>query len=107
MSLVMRIPVGYGPPPRPQPARRSSCRRRSQRIRNVPGVIDASTTIGLPVFGGFGSDFDVVGGRARGSMARGDVAICSDGYFRTLKIPLLRGRDFTADDMNTARKSPS
>ena len=100
--LIMRVPAGAG---RLKTAAGQArfLTQALERIRSVPGVVDASTTIGLPVFGGFGSDFDVEG-IAHADRWRGDLVICSDGYFRTLGIPLLSGRDFTADDLNGARK---
>jgi predicted permease len=68
------------------------------RIRSLPGVKDASTTIKLPGFSGFGSAFDVPG-IAHPDKWRGALEFCSDGYFRTLGVPLLQGRDFTLDDL--------
>ena len=58
--LIMRVPAGAG---RLKTAAGQArfLTQALERIRSVPGVVDASTTIGLPVFGGFGSDFDVEG----------------------------------------------
>lgn len=100
--LIMRIPVGTG--------RLATAGDQTrfltqvlERIRSVPGVVDASTTVGLPVFGGLASDFDVQG-IAHADRWRGGVMVCSDAYFRTLRVALLTGRDFTADDLRGARK---
>jgi putative ABC transport system permease protein len=73
------------------------------RIRALPGVVSASTTWGFPVFGGFGADFDIPG-VGHHERWRADVERCSEGYFRTLGMRLLQGRDFTADDMNSRRR---
>ena len=74
-----------------------------ERIRTSPGVVDAAMTIGLPAFGGMGSEFNVVG-IGHQDRWRGDLELVSDGYFRTLHLPLLQGRDFTGDDLSGARR---
>ena len=96
-------PGRYQAASRPQPARRSSCRRRSSGF----AVCRASSTLpprsACPCSAASEATSTSWGSGTR--IAGGETSvICSDGYFRTLKIPLLRGRDFTADDMNTARK---
>ena len=73
------------------------------RIRSLPGVRDASTTIGLPGFGAFVTVFDVPG-VAHQDKWRGALEFCSDGYLRTLGVPLLQGRDFTHDDLTMGHK---
>ncbi len=56
------------------------------RASGIPGVISAGTTTRLPLFGSFGFRFVVV----------------SQDYFRTLGIPMLRGRGFLPTDDATA-----
>ena len=72
----------------------------SDRLRAIPGVIDVGVSNCLPMAGGFGMGFDVVG-RAKGnspfSGGAGFYSI-SEGYFSTFKIPLVRGRGFTRQD---------
>ena len=72
----------------------------SDRIRAIPSVIDVAVGNGLPLEGAFGMSFDVVG-RANGSSpvtgGAGYYSV-SWSYFQTLKIPILRGRSFTAAD---------
>jgi putative ABC transport system permease protein len=67
------------------------------RVRAIPGVAAATTTSGLPVFGGFGVDFDVPG-VTHDDTWRAIFQLGGEGYFETLGIPLLQGRDLTAED---------
>lgn len=72
----------------------------ADRLHAVPGVIDAGVSNCLPMAGGFGMSFDVVGRPKGGSLSSGGAGFCSIsyGYFSTLKVPLLRGRAFTRQD---------
>jgi len=72
----------------------------SDRLHRVPGIIDAGVSNCLPMAGGFGMSFDVVGRPRGNSPFTGGAGFCSIsyGYFNTLKIPLLRGRYFTKLD---------
>ena len=76
----------------------------ADRLHAVPGVIDAGVSNCLPMAGGFGMGFDVVGRPKGGSISSGGAGFCSIsyGYFNTLKIPLLRGRTFTRQDNASA-----
>jgi putative ABC transport system permease protein len=77
-----------------------------QRTQTLPGVQSAALAWGLPLDGG---------GRALGgitaagyqdpsgeSLLDADWNIVTPGYFATMEIPLLRGRDFTAADAQGA-----
>jgi len=72
----------------------------ADRLRSVPGILDAGASNCLPMAGGFGMSFDVVGRPKGGSISSGGAGFCSIsyGYFSTLKIPLLHGRTFTRQD---------
>ena len=72
----------------------------TDRLLAVPGVVDVGVTNCLPMAGGFGMVFDVVGRPKTGSPFTGGAGFysISSGYFSTLKIPLLRGRSFTKQD---------
>ena len=72
----------------------------TDRLREVPGIIDAGVSNCLPMAGGFGMTFDVVGRPKGNSPFTGGAGFysISYGYFSTLKIPLLRGRYFTKLD---------
>jgi predicted permease len=67
----------------------------------VPGVDSACISVELPGFGsGWTTDIVAEGhpGPKRGELINVDWAIVSRDYFRTMRIPILRGRTFTADE---------
>jgi predicted permease len=72
----------------------------TDRLHGVPGIIDAGVSNCLPMAGGFGMRFDVVGRPRGGAISSGGAGFCSIsyGYFNTLEVPLLRGRSFTKQD---------
>jgi putative ABC transport system permease protein len=72
----------------------------TDQILAVPGVLDVGVTNCLPMAGGFGMVFDVVGRPKGNSPFTGDAGFSSISwrYFNALKIPLLRGRSFTELD---------
>ena len=75
-------------------------REGTERLLAVPGVVDAGVSNCLPMGGGFGMVFDVVGRPKGNSPVTGGAGFCSISYsyFSTLEIPLLRGRPFTQQD---------
>jgi putative ABC transport system permease protein len=76
------------------------------RLTALPGVQSAGAVTSLPL-NPVGIDFDlpvVVEGRPRpraGEEPQADFRIATSDYFRTMKIPLLRGREFTEFDSPT------
>ncbi len=73
------------------------------RIGNLPGVIAVTETSTLPPYGGIQSEADVPG-IAHAEKWRAIYQLCSEGYFPTLRLKLLRGRVFTASEVDSARK---
>lgn len=75
-------------------------RNGTERLKTIPGVVQAAAGNGLPLQGAFGMPFDIVG-RPKGSSpftgGAGYYSV-SAGYFDSFKIPLLRGRTFTEND---------
>jgi predicted permease len=74
-----------------------------RRVTSNPGVISATTTASLPPYGGPGSDVEVPG-RSHSEQSRALMDLCSEGFFRTLGIRLLRGRLLSEDDMASAQR---
>ena len=74
-------------------------------IRALPGVDSAAGASGLPVIGAprAGTSFHRLSTPVVPSSQRpsATIRVVTPGYFRTLRIPVLRGREFThADDAN-------
>ena len=74
------------------------------RLRALPGVEHAAATCCVPLEGGFGLPFVIVGrplddGPAHGG---GGWTTATDGYFEVFRIPLRRGRVFTERDSGGA-----
>ena len=70
----------------------------TDRLLALPGVLDAGVSNCLPMEGGFGMGFDVVGRPKENSGGGGGFCSISAGYFSTLQIPIVRGRLFTTRD---------
>jgi len=71
-----------------------------ERIAAIPGVRDVAVTNSLPLLGGFGLPFYIVGRPTTNGPNTGGAEYknTSPGYFAAFKIPILRGRDFTVND---------
>jgi predicted permease len=78
-----------------------------EKVRALPGVIDAGATNFIPLTGFWGTtSFEVEGGQEfpAGQWPEADNRIATPGYFRTLSIPILSGRDFIEQDSPTNPK---
>jgi predicted permease len=72
-----------------------------RRLERVPGAESVALTSTLPASGGFGNETFVVEGYVPPKGAAMNLATPAQvigGYFRTMGIPLLRGRTFTEAD---------
>ena len=72
------------------------------RMSAIPGVESAGAVSFLPLAGsGAGTGFTIVGRPAPlpGQTPGTDVSVCDNGYFRALRIPLMRGRLFSEKEM--------
>ncbi|HKY29132.1 MAG TPA: ABC transporter permease [Pyrinomonadaceae bacterium] len=80
-------------------------RQLTERIRALPGVVNASVTWQLPLSGASASSSLHIEGQPDKpeNIPTGVIHSAGPGYFRTMGIPLLKGRDFTDhDDMKSA-----
>jgi putative ABC transport system permease protein len=72
-----------------------------ERAQALPGVRSAAEVEGLPMSGNVGDTSIVLLDRPEpspGQELRAQANICDTHFFRTMGIPLLRGRDFTEHD---------
>ncbi len=80
-------------------------RRLIQELRTTPGVESAAVTNRVPL--GFGETTSV---KPEGYVPRADESmetedtVVSPNYFRTMEIPLVKGRDFTSEDTITSQR---
>jgi len=74
-----------------------------QRLKALPGVVDAAETSALPPYGGIGSEIEVPG-KAHSEKWSAFVQLCSEEYFPVLKIRFLDGRTFNEGEVAGARK---
>ncbi|HEY7232969.1 MAG TPA: ABC transporter permease [Gemmatimonadaceae bacterium] len=71
-----------------------------ERLRALPGVQSAGAVTGLPLASGYGTAY-AIEGEARPKRGREPITQfrgATPGYLATMRIPLLRGRDFTDQD---------
>jgi predicted permease len=82
-------------------------RNGAERLRAIPGVELASATCCVPLQGGYGLPFRIVG-RPLAADSQGPFhggggwMTVSPGYFEVFKIPVKKGRTFTERDMSTS-----
>ncbi len=77
-----------------------------ERISALPGAQSAAAIAALPLAGGFGSRYFGIEGRPPQPPGQGfnaNLNVSSPGYFQTMNIPLVAGRDFDERDV---MKSP-
>jgi putative ABC transport system permease protein len=79
-------------------------RNGAERLRTLPGVVEASATCCVPLQGGYGLPFRIVGrplddGPFHGG---GGWTTISPGYFEVFKIPMKRGRSFNDRDNSSS-----
>jgi len=72
-----------------------------RRLDALPGVVESASTCCIPLQGGFGLPFTIVG-HAQDEHDGAGWASVSAGYFEVFKIPLVRGRFFNDQDSGGA-----
>lgn len=95
---VLLPPDRYG---NNDPARRAFLESVLKKLNAIPGVSSAAATNFLPLSGFWGTTDFLLRGQApprNVEAPEADNLIISPGYLRTMGIPLLRGRAFTAAD---------
>jgi putative ABC transport system permease protein len=73
-----------------------------QRVKALPGVTNATISLSTPPLGGSGSDILVLGKPLPQHWASA-IDLCSESYFQTLGVRLLRGRLLSQTDIDSAR----
>jgi putative ABC transport system permease protein len=75
------------------------------RLSRLPGVQSVAATAGLPMAGGFGSRYFRIEGRPPQPAGQGfnaNTNLATPGYFQTMNIPFIEGRDFDDRDASKA-----
>jgi predicted permease len=71
------------------------------RLRSIPGARTAALLNSVPLSGNWGGTSYLPAGQpepASGILPRTQINAVSDGFFRTMEIPLIQGRDFAPTD---------
>ena len=104
LTLQLTFPAMVDSPRFDPSARARSIRDGQERLRAIPGVIDATASCCVPFVNGDATLRYVVEGRPLDGLyhGMGGWRPVSSRYFETLKIPLVRGRAFTDRDSLTA-----
>src|SRR6202171_62958 len=74
-----------------------------QRLKALPGIVEATETSTLPPYGGIPSDIEIPG-KTHAEKWSSMFQLVSEGYFPVLKIQFVDGRGFTEAEVNGARK---
>jgi putative ABC transport system permease protein len=103
LTMRMQVPRAKYPD---DPARIRFFHEVTTRVAALPGVQAAGTVSYLPMVGlGAATSFNIEGQppSAPGQDKTTAVTVCENGFFQALKIPLLRGRLFTEQEMQQKR----
>ena len=100
--LVARLPLPRGQYTSGE-GKQQFYRELLRRLHALPGVVAATETSTLPPYGGIGSEIDVLG-KTPTERWEAMFQLCSDGYFRTLGLRMVRGRLLSEADVVSARK---
>jgi putative ABC transport system permease protein len=105
LTMVVRLPdAGYSQDPQIV----NFFVQAMERIRSLPNVRSAGVINFLPLYGGLGSSTGFkIEGRPEPPPGQGpgtDVRVVDAGYFETMGIPLLRGRNFSTLELREPRR---
>jgi len=74
-----------------------------RRVRALPGVVSAVFDAPPPIYGGWPMGIEITGKPSQENW-RAQMHGASDGFFATMRIPLLEGRSISEEDYAHARK---
>lgn len=74
-----------------------------QRVKALPGVLTVTESLGIPPLGGAGS-YITIFGKSLPQHSDSMFELCSESYFQTLGIRLLRGRLISETDIGSDRR---
>jgi len=99
LSMSLPQPDFYGPP-----VRKTFCDDVAQRVNTLPGIVAAGAISHLPLSGANAGRSFSIEGRVMppGENASASYRLTCPGYFTTLGIPMVKGRDFNAHDATEA-----
>src|SRR5579862_1714146 len=102
LTVNMSVPqeeIYVGPPGLPR-----YCDDLEEHVGAIPGVVSVGAVGHLPFQGNAGRSFQVEGQppAAPGDMPNANYSVACPSYFRTMGIPILKGREFTARDTVSA-----
>jgi len=100
--LVARLPLPRGPYGTAE-AKQRFFEAVLQRLHALPGVVAAAETSTLPPYGGIRSDVDIPG-KPQTEKRLALFQLCSEGYFPTLGLRLIRGRTLSKEEVTDARR---
>ncbi|MBV9742149.1 MAG: ABC transporter permease, partial [Acidobacteriia bacterium] len=77
-----------------------------ERLRAIPGVVNAAATCCIPLENGYGLPFVIVGRPLQNSPFHGNAGFLdiSPSYFDVFQIPVVRGRAFTERDNSAGER---
>jgi putative ABC transport system permease protein len=100
--LVARLPFPHGQY-KTAAEKQRFFRQLLPRVKELPGVVEATETSNLPPYGGIQSDIEIPG-KVHTDRWQSIFQLVSEGYFRTLGARLARGRLIDENEVVGARK---
>jgi putative ABC transport system permease protein len=102
LTMGMSVPqeaIYVGPPGLPR-----FCQDLDEHVGAVPGIVSVAAVAHLPFQGNAGRSFQIEGRPPAdpGNMPGASYTVACPNYFRTMGIPVLKGREFTHQDTLTA-----
>jgi putative ABC transport system permease protein len=99
VAMALPQPDFYGPP-----VRTNFCTDVTERVGTLPGVLSVGAVSHLPLTGANAGRSFSIEGRVMppGEIATASYRLTCPGYFTSLGIPLVKGRDFDARDSTDA-----